>query len=322
MRDQGAGDRLGLGGLLAVAGPVDTLVLRALGLGDLLTAVPALRAVRRGIGGRVVLAASTGLAPLALHTGAVDEVVDTVGLAPLDPALHGAAVAVNLHGRGPQSTSLLRATGPGRLLAYDVEGGPVWDPAEHERDRWCRLLTSCGLPADPDDLDLAPPDVEPLARAAVLVHPGAAYASRRWPAGRWAAVARELARRGEQVLVTGSADERDLAGEVADRAGLVSSSVLAGRTGLLHLAGLVAASRLLLCADTGIAHLATAVGTPSVVLFGPASPARWRPPPSRTQHRVLWSGREGDVFAATPDPGLLTITCPDVLAEATAALAG
>ncbi len=299
----------------------DVLVLRALGLGDLLTAVPALRGVRRGLPGRVVLAAPAGLAPLALLTGGVDAVVDTAPLAPLDPALHGCGTAVNLHGRGPQSTARLRETSPGRLLAYDVPGGPAWDEAEHERVRWCRLLTSSGLAADPDDLDVAPPPGAPPVRGAVLVHPGAMYASRRWPAQRWAQVAAALHADGHRVLVTGSAAERPLAVEVAERAGLAGDAVLAGRTDLLGLVALVAAARLLLSGDTGTAHVATAVGTPSVVLFGPASPHRWSPPAQRTQHRVLWSGRTGDVFADAPDPGLLTLTVADVLAEAATALA-
>ena len=308
-----------MGGLLAV-GREDVVVLRALGLGDLLTAVPALRAVRRGLPGRVLLAAPAWLAPLALHTRAVDEVVDTAPLAALPASAHGSAVAVNLHGRGPQSTDVLRASGPGRLVAYGEPGAPAWDDAEHERDRWCRLVAGAGLPADPGELDLLAPAGPPLARGAVLVHPGAAYASRRWPAARWAEVARALVAHGEQVLVTGGADERDLARSVAVGAGLPPDAVVAGRTGLLELASLVAASRLLLCADTGIAHLATALGTPSVVLFGPAPPHRWRPPADRARHRVLWSGQEGDVFAAAPDPGLLTITAAQVLREAAAAL--
>jgi ADP-heptose:LPS heptosyltransferase len=82
---------------------------------------------------------------------------------------------------------------------------------------------------------------------------------------------------------------------------------------LRALAALVAGAARVLCADTGVAHLATALGTPSVVLFGPSPPAHWGPPPERPRHRVLWAGRSGDPNGARPDPGLLTLQPHDVL---------
>ena len=297
------------------------VVLRALGLGDLLTVVPALRGVRRAHPrARIVLAAPAGLRPLALHTGAVDDVVDTAPLAPLAPELAGADVAVNLHGRGPQSTALLADSRPGRLVAYGLPDAPRWNAEEHEVVRWCRLLLESGIPADPRDLLLAPPAVQPLTRAAVLVHPGAAQASRRWPVERWVSVVRAFAGAGHELRVTGGPDERDLATEVARRAGLTPEHVLAGRTDLLALCAAVAAARLLVSADTGVAHVATAFGTPSVVLFGPNPPSLWGPPRDRPQHRVLWAGRTGDNFAPAPDPGLLELTVEQVLDAAGVAL--
>ena len=62
-----------------------------------------------------------------------------------------------------------------------------------------------------------------------------------------------------------------------------------------------------MCGDTGVAHLATALRTPSVVLFGPTSPALWGPPPDRPWHRALWAGTSGDPHGQRPDPGLLAI---------------
>ena len=300
------------------------LALRALGLGDLLTAVPALRALRDAYPDhRLVLAAPAGLAPLAHLGQTVDVVVDTAPLAPLSKRLAGADLAVNLHGRGPQSHRVLLAATPRRSVVFanadvpESSGGPAWAEGEHETTRWCRLLEESGIPANPRRLDLPAPAGAPPhrgARGATLIHPGAASPARRWPPGRFAAVARAEREHGRTVLLTGSAEERPLAEDVARRAGLPRDAVLAGDTDLLGLARLVAASGRLVCGDTGVAHLATALGTPSVVLFGPTSPAEWGPPAARPHHRPLWSGRRGDPHAARPDPGLLELDTDDVLA--------
>jgi ADP-heptose:LPS heptosyltransferase len=226
---------------------------------------------------------------------------------------------VNLHGRGPQSTRALQELRPTVLLTHANPGqpsGPEWDSDLHEVRRWCRLLAYCGIPADPSDLALARPRAPSSAPAAVLLHPGCGFAARRWPVDRYAAVARRLAGSGLPVMVTGSAAERPRATHVAAAAGLPDDAVLAGRTTLSQLAALVAEASLVVCGDTGIAHLATAYGTPSVVLFGPVSPQHWGPPPERPQHIALWAGRTGDTFADQPDPGLLRITTAEVIAAA------
>jgi len=293
------------------------VVLRALGLGDFLTGLPALRALAAAFPHHHrVLAAPAPLAGLAALSGAVDRLVPVDTLTPLPAELGGADVAVNLHGRGPQSTALLDETRPRRLIAFDVGGGPAWRDDEHEVARWCRLLADSGIPADPGRLELAPPGREPPAEAggATVVHPGAASPSRRWPAERFAEVAAREAAAGRPVVVTGGPGEVALAGAVAEAAGLPGTAVLAGRTDLLDLAATVAAAARVVCGDTGIAHLATALGTPSVVLFGPTPPHRWGPPPDRPIHRVLWSGRTGDPHGAEPDPGLLDIPVAAVLA--------
>jgi ADP-heptose:LPS heptosyltransferase len=120
------------------------------------------------------------------------------------------------------------------------------------------------------------------------------------------------------VVVTGSADERPVATAVAGQAGLPPEAVLAGSTGLGELAALVADARLLVSGDTGIAHLATAYRTPSVVLFGPVPPRLWGPPAARPYHRAIWHGvavDPGDPPDATgPHPALLTVTADEVLA--------
>ncbi len=301
------------------------LVLRALGLGDLLTGVPALRAVRRALPDHhVVLAAPAVLDPLVRLADATDELLPTGGLEPLAWTGPAPDVAVNLHGRGPQSHALLQSLRPHRLVAYDCPAaghdGPAWDDDEHEVRRWCRLVEeSLGSPLGRPDLLLPVPRAapDPFGTGAVVVHPGAAHPSRRWPGDRFAEVARWAAAAGHPVLVTGGPDEAALARRVAREAGLPESAVAAGRTDLLTLARLVATARLVVSGDTGVAHLATAFATPSVVLFGPVPPWRWGPP-RRGPHTVLWhpsaDDPPGDPWGEALDPALARITVEEVLA--------
>jgi ADP-heptose:LPS heptosyltransferase len=288
------------------------VVLRALGLGDLLTAVPALRALARAYPDHDrVLLTPAALAPIVdLLDGAVDAIADTHGSreppAALPAVAHDADVAINLHGRGPQSTALLRAARPRRLISFGVQAR--WHPREHEVTRWCRVLAAAGIAAEPRELDLAAPAGPAPHPGATVVHPGASTAARRWPPERWVAVAREAP---APVVVTAGPGEDRLASSVALAAG---AATFAG--GLGEMAALVAGAGRVLCADTGIAHLATALGTPSVVLFGPTSPAEWGPPPERAQHRTLWAGRRGDPHAGVPDRGLLALQPEDVLGAA------
>ncbi|MGC1213918.1 MAG: glycosyltransferase family 9 protein, partial [Micromonospora sp.] len=195
------------------------------------------------------------------------------------------------------------------------------DDDEHEVRRWRRLLAWYGVPADPADLTLLRPPAAEVPARATVVHPGSKIPAKRWPAERFAAVARELSRRGHRVVLTGSADERDLAARVAQDAGLPPEAVLAGRTDLAELAALVAGARMVVSGDTGVAHLATGYATPSVVLFGPVSPTRWGPPPDRPRHRVIdasgwagnrrdWSGADGVGTVAT----LAAVSVHEVLA--------
>jgi ADP-heptose:LPS heptosyltransferase len=305
------------------------VVLRALGLGDLLTVVPALRALADAFPDHpLLLACPAALAPLARLSGAVDEVVPAAGLTqgPLRPRLHHAAVAANLHGRGPESHRLLLGTVPERLIAFAhpavpaSTSGPRWRADEHEVTRWCRLLSESGIPADPDRLDLDPPPGPPPAGAtgATLLHPGAGSPARRWPPERFAAVARAERAKGRPVLISAGPREAALAHTVAAAAGLPAVAVHASGD-VLALARLVAAAGRMVCGDTGVAHLATALGTPSVVLFGPVAPARWGPPPGRPWHRALWAGRSGSPHGQVVDPGLAALSVDRVL-EALAGL--
>jgi ADP-heptose:LPS heptosyltransferase len=282
-----------------------------------------------------VLATSAALAPIVERIGGVDLLLPTPD--PTAVPWPGATpnVAVNLHGTGPQSHRALNALNPRRRIGFRCGDagpgweGPAWDTVAvahpHERARWCALLEAVGIPADADDLRLPSPacagstDTGSARAAPVLVHPGAAYGAKRWPVERFAAVATALDGPRTPVLVTGSAGERDLALAVARRAGLPVDRVLAGRTDLGALCDLVSGAGLVISGDTGIAHLASAYRTPSVVLFGPVDPAQWGPPADGPHVALAHPAtRRGDRFVDEPDPALLAIGVEEVLVAAAA----
>lgn len=309
------------------------LALRALGLGDVLTAVAALRGARRAWPDRrLVLVAPRALGELLVDHRVVDACAPSPAFVPTrdgppraGPGLldairratggAGDVVALNLHGRGPASHRLLAALAPSALVAYPAPAaghgaGPAWRADEHEVDRWCRLVSWAGGPCGPEDLRLA----APRHRRGIVVHPGAADAARRWPVERWAVVARAMTGLGEPVVVTGGAAEAALAHRLCRL--VPGARDLSGASSLRVLDALVAEARLVLCADTGVGHLATAHGTPSVLLFGPAPPGRWGPRIDPERHRVLWAGPLGPGGQGVLDPALARIGPGTVIAAA------
>lgn len=300
--------------------PDTVVVLRALGLGDVLTAVPALRLLRSALPEmRICLLAPAEAGELALRSGAVDEVISAdlkhvvdadrvAGLAPSRPA-----VAVNMHGRGPQSHLALAALEPARLIGYDFERwqGPFWRSDEHEVLRWCRLVRWSFPDVSLDPIPTPRIPGTPIGRPGLtVVHPGAASGARRWPLDRFIAVSEALAAQGHIVVISHGPGERELATTLAR----ASNAEVLPAMSATELHGVLLHARMLVSNDTGVAHLAYAAGTPSVVLFGPVSPRIWGPFRDSARHRVLFHGDgTGDPHADVPDAALLRITVDEVL---------
>ncbi|MFD0484485.1 glycosyltransferase family 9 protein [Kineococcus sp. GCM10028916] len=293
----------------------DLLVLRALGLGDLLAGVPALRGLRRRFPGhRLLLAAPATVGGFLLRRDVVDEVLVTSGLEPLQAKGSG-HLAVDLHGNGPASSEVLAATGPAELLGFATAGfdGPPWVRHEHEVHRWCRLVATWGAECGPEDLRLRPRGAP--GSGPVVVHPGAASEARRWPLERWRAVVATLVGDGLDVVVTGTAEEASRGAALAE----VGARNRCGASTLDELAELVGSARVVLSGDTGTAHLATALAVRSVLLFGPTPPAWWGPALDPDLHTVLWHGPAGaedyvgDPHGRVLDPTLARIGVEEVL---------
>ncbi len=110
------------------------------------------------------------------------------------------------------------------------------------------------------------------AQALVVLNPGGGWASKLWPAERFGELARELRASGLRPLVSWGPGEQELAERVVAASG--GAAERSFPTSLLDLVELTRRARLVVAADTGPLHIACAVGTPVVALFGPTDPLR------------------------------------------------
>ncbi len=292
------------------------VIVRALRLGDLLCAVPALRALRAAL----PLAHLTliGL-PLAREFVRRCRYVDAFEEFPGYPGIADQPVevertlaflrrmqqrhfdlAVQLHGSGVFSNPFTRLLGARYTVGFTRAGETdlgldyalPYPSTGPEVQRLLKLTRALGAPDMGDHLELTvlPQDnadlEEALSRACtrhffahaqpvIGLHPGAKVPTRRWMPARFAAVGDALAARyGARIVLTGNAAEWDIC-EAVRRSMRASALNLAGRTSLGALAALLVRLRLLVTNDSGPAHLAAAVGTRSVVIFGAAQPETW-----------------------------------------------
>ena len=130
--------------------------------------------------------------------------------------------------------------------------------------------------------------VEPDRPVAVQVGCNPAFSHKRWPVAHMALLCDMLQRRGiGKPILLGSPDESDLAGEIASRARLPVATAV-GTTTLGEAAALLERSSVAVGGDGGLLHIAAALQTPTVAVFGPSDPARNRPWGER--HRVVSAG--------------------------------
>jgi len=150
----------------------------------------------------------------------------------------------------------------------------------------------------------------------VILNPGGGWASKLWPPEGFGAVASGLRERGLRSIVTWGPGEGDLADQVAGAS--QGAAERAFPTGLLDYAELARRARLVVAADTGPLHLACALGTPVVGLYGPTDPARNGPfasedqvvrrvPPCAPCHRRRCPVHDGVMREITPSEVLAAI---------------
>ncbi|MDQ4077192.1 MAG: glycosyltransferase family 9 protein [Chloroflexota bacterium] len=303
--------------------PQRIAIVRALpGLGDLLCAVPAWRTLRTALPeARIALIGMPwakgfverfshyfdDFIPFPGFPGLLEQNPPIRELPEFFASVHQRHfdLALQMHGSGTVSNPLTVLLGARinagfflpnqycpdeeRFLPYPDSISEVW--------RHLRLMEFLGIPLQGDYLEFPLQENDWQALHAidiagtlqpgeyVCVHPGASVFERRWPPERFAAVADALARRGLQVVLTGVAQEVDLAEGVASMMPARPLN-LAGRTSLGAVAALLSGARLLICNDTGVSHLAAALSVPSVVIFNDLDVEGWAPL-NRQRHRVV-----------------------------------
>lgn len=122
----------------------------------------------------------------------------------------------------------------------------------------------------------------------IVLHPGSTAQSRRYPPALYAEAMRKLCKAtGHRVAITGDSSERDLVETLAAQIGDFAIP-LAGRLAFAELCGLIEAAPLLVCNNTGPAHVAAAVATPTVVLYALTNPQHtpWQVPARVLNHDV------------------------------------
>jgi heptosyltransferase-2 len=270
-------------------------VVRFSSIGDILLTTPLIRALRaRHPGARIDALTKAGFAPLLADNPRLDAVLAPLpgeSLAGLAARLRPARYTHRLDLHGSLRSRLLRLLLPGHWRSYPKHQVarallvrtrrnhyPIGTPPVAER----YFRAARGLDVTPDggppefflapaargdaDAWLAAVGLDP-SRGLVALAPGAAHATKRWPLEHWKALAAALTAHQHPLVIVGGPEDSAAAREVAGA--LPGTAVAAGLFGLQGTGALLARSRALVSGDTGVMHMATAVGTPVVALFGP-----------------------------------------------------
>jgi ADP-heptose:LPS heptosyltransferase len=292
--------------------PRRVLLLRLERIGDLVMALPALAALRAALpDAELDLVVGSWNADLA---GAIPGITRVVGLDAAWLAREGGGsslrqlladarewrrhrydLAINFE-PDIRSNLLLAASGARWTVGYASGGGGAvldaaltYDPGAHTADNALRLIASAvGAVFPPAASTLLSLPADARARAAqrigrrsgpvVGMHVSGGRAIKQWPPERFADVARRLAAEfGAAIVLTGSGADRPLTAPL--RAALAPEGVVdaVGDADLVSTAALLQQCDVLVTGDTGPMHLASAVGTPVVAVFGPSDPARYGP---------------------------------------------
>lgn len=303
-------------------GTASLAIFRALHLGDMLCAVPALRAIRAALPAtRITLVGLPWAHEFAVrfshyvddciafpgHEAFPEQPVQQHLLADFYAGMRARRfdLALQLHGSGEHSNLVTRAFGARAMAGYGdgktstKEAFFPYPDSGPEPLRLLGLAELLGAPRTGTELEFPITDADQRELGAsglgsgllpcsyICIHPGARDRGKCWHPARFAQVADKLADEfGVKVVLTGAANEAGLTAAVASRMRHKAIDA-AAPISIGAMAALMSRSQLLISNDTGVSHIAAGLRLNSVVIFSKADIRRWAPlDPER--HRCLW----------------------------------
>lgn len=276
--------------------PLRILLVRLSSMGDVILTTPLVRALRtRHPEAEIIYLTRPGFAPLVADHPAGVEVMTfdprTEELRALAMRLRARQFTHLLDLHGVARTRLLRLLVPGQWRGYSKRRIARWMLVHTKRDiygdalpeaeRYFEAARDLNVTPDggPADVGIGPAATASAAtwlerhglgisRPIVALAPGAAHFTKRWPTPHWETLSRTLVAQGYDVAVLTGTDFRDEGAAIAGAGGANAVST-AGALGLMETAAVLRMARVAVSGDTGLMHLATAVGTRVVALFGP-----------------------------------------------------
>jgi ADP-heptose:LPS heptosyltransferase len=303
--------------------PKKIAIFRALQLGDMLCAIPAIRALKgthenaeitllglpwsesftkrfsHYFSGFIHFPGFPGLPEQPFNPGKMIPFLFKMRIERFD-------LIIQMHGNGSIVNPFMKLLGSKKTAGYFEKGRYCPDQKLYmpypekvsEVERHLYLMEHLGMSLRGNDLEFPTfheeqleftrlckdADLEP--KKYICIHPGGRDKKRWWSAEKFANIADKIAAKGYKIVLTGTLEERPMTNAVIDN--MNSPAVnLGGKTDLGTLAELVKNARMILSNDTGVSHIAVAVKTPSVVIFLASDPVRWAPMNRRLHHIIL-----------------------------------
>lgn len=297
-------------------------IFRALQLGDMLCAVPAIRALRKAFPAAEIILIGLPWAEsfVSRFSNYLDRFIHFPGYEglpeqPFDKEEYLSFLSaiqqenldllIQMQGNGNIVNAMMADWGATHLAGYyneeSVVDSPLFMPYPDyglEKERHIQLMEFLGISVSGHDLEfpILPADEKeynqlllPLIEDAyVVVHPGSRGYWRQWPPKFFAAMADEAAAQGYTVVVTGTANERDITTELI-KCMHHQCIDLTGKTSLGAMALLIKKAHALIANCTGVSHMADALKTPSLIISMDGEPHRWSPANQELHHVIDWT---------------------------------